>query len=122
MRINLDDCDIQMPEAEDLTAELGQLAIEVANRYLPGSMDEHAIIWVKLIKLSHILGRIIRADYGLSCSDTGSDHLQAREAELEDCRLPRDGLSDRNSDSVTLNRLQFDMLLESVATNLSRYI
>ncbi|OAL30558.1 hypothetical protein AYO22_01510 [Fonsecaea multimorphosa] len=120
MRINLDDCDVQMPEAEDLTAELGQLAIEVANRYLPGSMDEHAIIWVKLIKLSHILGRIIRVDYGLSCSDAGSDHLQALEAELEDCRLPRDWLPVPNSDSLTLNRLQFDMLLEAVTVVLYR--
>ncbi|KIV95672.1 hypothetical protein PV10_03296 [Exophiala mesophila] len=120
IRINLDDCDVEMPDTLDVTAELEQLAPETANRYLPKSMDRHAEIWIKLINLSHVLGRIIRMDYRLTTNDDARGHVQAFEAELNACRLTVNQSLHQEAYSIALNRLQYEMLLEATVIVLYR--
>ncbi|KAK6371561.1 hypothetical protein LTS17_008812 [Exophiala oligosperma] len=112
MRINLEDCDVKFPSVEDLTVELEQLAPEVADRYLPHSMQQHAMIWVQLVRLSHVLGRILRIDYGLNGSASSEDDFRAHELELKACRLADDGGLTSDTSFGSLSRLQFEMLLE----------
>lgn len=112
MRINLEDCEVQMPEALDLTAELEQLAPDVANQYLLSSMSTHAVIWVKLIELSHILGRLLRAEYRGRPSDHDNHYFRMHGAELDGCQLPSDPETQGDNLWITLNRLQFEMLRE----------
>ncbi|KAK4938335.1 hypothetical protein LTR10_021219 [Elasticomyces elasticus] len=112
MRINIEDCDVQMPEVQDLTAELEQLAPEIANEYLPSSMIAHETIWIKLIELSHILGKILRAEYRSTMSVLNNDCSRAHGAELEACQLPMDPETQSEDLWITLNRLQFEMLRE----------
>jgi hypothetical protein len=112
MRIHSDDCDIQMPEARDLTAELEQLAPEVVDIYLPKYMGLQADIWVRQIRLSHILGRILQAEYRISKTCPDSEVIRGLEAELEDCRIGQEDGSQSEDISTTLSRLQFELFLE----------
>ncbi|EXJ56333.1 uncharacterized protein A1O5_12600 [Cladophialophora psammophila CBS 110553] len=117
MRIDLEDCDVPMPEAEDITKELEQLPAGIAKKYMPAAIQEDAVIWVHLIKLSVSLGKILRKLYGKSAPNSESDDFQAYEAELEGCRLAKELETGNSYQPELLSKVQFEMLFEFVSTN-----
>lgn len=112
MRINLEDCQVQMPEPEDITMELSELAPDVTAKYLPAAMQEHAEIWVRLIHLSVILGKILRQN-----ARTPLDHdcFRSCETDLEGSRSLAQGLDHQTDSSMaSLNEIQFELLRQLV--------
>jgi hypothetical protein len=112
MRINLEDCQVQMPEPEDITMELGELAPDVAAKYLPAAMQEQAEVWVRLIHLSVTLGKILRQH-----TRTPLDHdcFQSCETDLEGYRSSARGPDHQTDFSMaSLNEFQFELLRQFV--------
>ncbi|OAL32686.1 hypothetical protein AYO20_07844 [Fonsecaea nubica] len=118
MRINLEDCQVQMPEPDDITMELSDLDPDVAAKYLPAAMPEHAEIWVRLIHLSVVLGKILRQN---TRPPFDHDCFRSCETDLENCRSSARGLDHQNEFSVaSLNEFQFELLRQAVIIVLHR--
>jgi hypothetical protein len=63
MRINLRDCTMPMLTAEDVVTESAKIPLPVKARYIPVKPDWLASLWVKLAKVSELLGTIINIFY-----------------------------------------------------------
>lgn len=112
-KIHLEDCDVEMPIPEDVTAEWSTLNENLRARYMPSGMERHAQVWVKLIQLSSTLGGILHDVYRKSSrnKDASIECVQKHELEIEKCRLPAVDPNEE-PDDVALNKYQFQLLFE----------
>jgi hypothetical protein len=95
-----------------ITMELGELAPDVAAKYLPAAMQEQAEVWVRLIHLSVTLGKILRQH-----TRTPLDHdcFRSCETDLEGYRSSARGPDHQTDFSMaSLNEFQFELLRQFV--------
>ena len=87
MRINLEDCETPMPCAEDVTKEVGLIPQSTKDKYLPTHTDRLACLWIQLLKISDILGTIIRIFYSTQRNKPNGTDMQRYEHEILQCAL-----------------------------------
>jgi hypothetical protein len=87
MRIHSDDCEMPMPRLEDVTQEMEAIASHVKEKYLPSYSKTAAGLWIKLLRLSDVLGTIIRVFYGSKTVKPAKEDLERCENEILRCCL-----------------------------------
>ena len=85
MKVQLEDCDIPMPNVEDVTMELTVLPSSIIEKYLSANQNRLAELWIKFVKLSKALGSMIQVFYRLQRSMPDIDYVQKCENEILRC-------------------------------------
>lgn len=81
LRINLDDCDVPEPVAADLLCDTTDLPQQVPAIYTPSDLPQLAEDWVKLIRLSKMLGDVLALWYRPVAPAPKLQQFEALEAE-----------------------------------------
>ncbi|VUC26517.1 unnamed protein product [Clonostachys rosea] len=63
MRINLDDCDLELPDAGDYCALLAGIPENLQKKYLPHATEELSRLWVELLRLTVVQAQILSTHY-----------------------------------------------------------
>lgn len=116
LRINLEDCYITMPSKEDVIAELGEIpAIERAKYSISDSFDL-AECWVKLVKLSIALGKILKVNSNPNGVFPVSAEVELRDQELLSLlnSSSTKGSVKKRTEIVEFHRCQFQLHYEYV--------
>ena len=86
MRIDLDDCDMPFPTPSDVADELDAVPHHVRERCIPYSSDVIGELWCKLVKLSILLGRVLKL-HSKNSWRTDAEKLEKYEVELQKINL-----------------------------------
>ncbi|KAJ5669034.1 hypothetical protein N7462_010104 [Penicillium macrosclerotiorum] len=120
MRIHDEDCDAIPPGVSDILLELREISPEARQRFIPSNEDQLAPMWVRLVGISSVLGRILRAHYRLNGpkpSVENVDELFATLCEYQSSRTP--GSYDIN-DTVLLHEYHLELFYQASMTVLCR--
>jgi hypothetical protein len=111
MRINPRDCTMPMPTAEDVVAEVDNIPLPVKTRYIPAHPEWIAGLWVKLLKISELLGIIINTFYKNETKKPGGQDMERFESQLLQCVVHQE--EKRFSDTISvLHTYQLQLFYE----------
>jgi len=111
MRINPRDCTMPMPTAEDVVTELAKIPLPVEARYIPVKPDWLAGLWVKLVKVSDLLGTIINIFYKQDAMKPDKQDMERCENQFLHCTVQMD--RNRFSDKISvLHTYQMQLFYE----------
>lgn len=88
LRIQLNDCDIRMPLAEDLLFDVRNPDGSLIKSYLPGDMKRLAEYWVMLIEVSCLLGDVLGINRRPAKLKASKGEVESLERQLLASRLP----------------------------------
>ncbi len=100
MRINPGDCTMPMPTPEDVVKELDKTPLPVKTRYIVAHPDWFARLWVKLLKISELLGIIINIFYKQEAKKPDRQDMERCERHLLQCAVHT--LGETFSDNISL--------------------
>lgn len=83
MRINLEDCDVPFPSPSDVAEDLDAIPEDVKKTCIPYSSKVVGELWCKLVKLSVLLGTILRL-HSKNIWRTNAEKLEQYDAELQE--------------------------------------
>jgi hypothetical protein len=83
MRIDLEDCDMPFPSPSDVAEDLDAIPQHVKERCILYSSNVVGELWCKLVRLSILLGRILRL-HSKKIWRTDAEELEKYEAELQE--------------------------------------
>jgi hypothetical protein len=86
MRINHEDCDVSMPQAEDIFNDLNKIPNETRKKYIPLESEGLSKMWINLIEISSTLGRILRIHYRVNGSKPTVEDINSAAVELLLCK------------------------------------
>lgn len=86
MRIHDEDCDAKLPTMNDILTEFQGISPEAQSRFLPADLNRLAEMWIGLVKISDVLGRILRAHYRLKGPRPSVEDVDALVTELYACQ------------------------------------
>jgi hypothetical protein len=112
MRINPADCEVPMPSAEDAIRELESMPAQIRQEYIPIDSEWLASLWVQLISISDLLGRIIGVFYKPKKPLPNKIVLEQYENELLQLVVCMDTTVCKNSISI-LHTYQYQLFYES---------
>jgi hypothetical protein len=112
MRINLDDCDTEMPDATRDQAVLAEITDATRIKYLPAGMNDLPQLWIDLLKLTVALAGILSAHYRVRRAENATAAIQAAEAQVSDCRLTRDRCINLDNRVVWLHAQHLELYSE----------
>jgi Fungal specific transcription factor domain len=112
MRINLDDCDTEMPSSARDYEVLAEIPDTVRIKYIPPGMDELSRLWLDLLKLTVALSSILSTHYRVRRVENAPAAVEVAEAQVLDCRLPRDRLFRLDDSVVWLHAQHFELYTE----------
>ncbi|KAL3441400.1 fungal-specific transcription factor domain-containing protein [Aspergillus insuetus] len=96
MRINLDDCDVEEPNASDISDELKGMASQIYGDYLPYGADILADLWLQLLKISSALGAVLTIHYKVGLPRPSLEDFQKSEDLVESSRPKCDKIKGSN--------------------------
>lgn len=96
MRINLEDCDVQLPSIDDIVEEINAIPVATRDKYIPYRSDAVARLWQKLVAISVVLGNILRVHYRIKGPKPSGEEIEKSEDEMEECRLADEDLVHEN--------------------------
>jgi hypothetical protein len=111
MRIHDEDCDITMPLVDDILNELGTISVRARAQFVPADSEMLAQMWIRLVKISTSLGRILRVHYRVNGPNPDVEDIDKYAEELQDC-AQREILSDNANDILLLNAYQLEMFYQ----------
>lgn len=82
MRIDIKDCTVQDPSADDLIPELGELSDHMVARYLPYDSSVVADLWTKQVQVSIVLGKALIAHRQVEGFSYDASKIEALDTEL----------------------------------------
>jgi hypothetical protein len=85
MRIHDEDCDTPVPSIEDILNELKTLSTQARDRFIPSDTERLAKMWVRLVNLSAILGKILRVHYRVDGPKPSTADIDKYSEELRNC-------------------------------------
>lgn len=83
MRINLEDCDVPFPEPSDVADDLDGIPQEIKGKCLVYSSTVVGELWSKYVRLSILLGRILRL-HSKEIWRTDEAQIRKNESELQE--------------------------------------
>lgn len=111
LRIHHDDCDISLPQPEDLLIDLRTISPETRERFIPLESESLARMWIDLVKISDSLGKILRIHYRVNGSKASVEDINTSYEELRSCR-PQEALGDCPSDLLLLHAHHVELFYE----------
>ncbi|KAJ5536514.1 hypothetical protein N7513_009700 [Penicillium frequentans] len=100
MRIHDEDCDALFPCPDDVLHELQLVSAEARQRFIPPDLDCLAEMWVRLVRTSFVLGRILRAHYRLKAPKASVEEIDGLASELLECHQSEPTVMYAASDTV----------------------
>jgi hypothetical protein len=85
MRIHSEDCDTPLPVAQDILDELESVSTPARDKFIPLDSGVLAKMWIRLVKISDILGGILRLHYRANGPTPCIRDMDRYAAELQDC-------------------------------------
>ncbi|KAE9362543.1 hypothetical protein N431DRAFT_391777 [Stipitochalara longipes BDJ] len=119
MRINPADCEVPMPSVGDAIRELESIPAQIRQEYIPINSEWLASLWVKLISISDLLGRIIDVFYKPKKPLPNKIALEQYENELMQLVVCMDMTVCKNSISI-LHAYQYQLFYEAIDVVLHR--
>lgn len=86
MRINLDDCDVPVPLAEDLWPNITSLPQTILDTYLPSDWNALGELYERQCKQDQLLARLLRSHYQRNRIGLAIDEIELHEQEIHQCR------------------------------------
>ncbi|KAG9250819.1 putative Zn(II)2Cys6 transcription factor [Emericellopsis atlantica] len=114
MRINLDDCDTEMPSANAVREAISEIPDATQKKYLPHGMDDLCSLWLGLLKLTVSLASILSTHYRVRRVADAPTAVQAAEAQVVACRLLSNRLGGSEDPLVWLHAQLFELYTECV--------
>jgi hypothetical protein len=111
MRIHHEDCDLPEPGSDDILVNLAAVPSKTRSKFIPPDPEALAKMWVKIVKISDNLGRILRIHYRVSGPRPVFEDVDTSMEELRKCR-PQSSFGDDASDSVLLHAYQVELFYE----------
>ncbi|RBQ77930.1 hypothetical protein FVER14953_09360 [Fusarium verticillioides] len=75
MRIHGEDCDLPFPTSQDVLQELDSVADDARRRFIPADSTALTSLWLRLVRISDVLGGILRLHYRVSGPDPTVDDI-----------------------------------------------
>ncbi|RFU27236.1 hypothetical protein B7463_g9113, partial [Scytalidium lignicola] len=119
MRIHQEDCDIPMPEAEDILSSLNTIPVQTREKFIPSDSEMLAKMWINLVEISATLGRILRIHYRVNGSKPAPEDINNSAKELHYCR-PLEILGEDASDLLRLHSYHVELYYEATVAVLYR--
>ncbi|KAH7230848.1 putative Zn(II)2Cys6 transcription factor [Fusarium solani] len=120
MRINLDDCDVCFPVAEDWEKTMTGLSDEKLKRYLPFNIHDMSLLWAQLMKLSLLQARVLSSCYRLHPSAPNLRTIEDLEQQISGINGVLDSLQDSHDATVYYYSCHLELLIDSVLLTLYR--
>lgn len=111
MRINITDCDVEEPSANDVAEELEAMRPETRSEYIPYDPSALAHLWLRLIKISSALGLVLQTHYKVSGPRPEVADVQKCEQEIAACYQSFDTI-ERSDRMMRLFILQLQLFYE----------
>jgi hypothetical protein len=114
MRIHDEDCDALFPSPDDVLHELQLVSAEARQRFIPPDLDCLAAMWVRLVRTSFVLGRILRAHYRLQAPKASVEEIDGLAAELLECHQSEPTVIYAASDTVRIHAYHLQVFYQCV--------
>lgn len=111
MRIHHDDCDIPLPEPEDLLSNLRFIPGQTRAKFIPAESEILSKMWISLVKISASLGKILRIHYPVKGSKPSVEDITASHEDLLSCK-PQEALTDSANDLLLLHGYHVELFYE----------
>ncbi|KAJ5947570.1 hypothetical protein N7466_000585 [Penicillium verhagenii] len=114
MRIHDEDCDAPFPYPDDILHELQLVSPEARHKFVPQDLDCLAEMWVRLVKTTYSLGRILRAHYRLKAPKASVEEIDELAAELLNCQKTETPAIYSTSDTVRIHEYHLQVFYQFV--------
>lgn len=114
MRIDDEDCDALFPCPDDILHELQLVSAEARQRFISRDLDCLAEMWVRLVRTSFVLGRILRAHYRLKAPKASVEEIDGLAAELLECHQSEPTVMYAASDTVRIHEYHLQIFYQFV--------
>jgi hypothetical protein len=111
MRIHHEDCDVPMPEAEDILNNLDAIPLQTRSKFIPLESEMLAKMWVNLVEISAALGGILRSHYRVIGPKPLVEDINNYTEELNHCR-PGQTHKDSASELLRLHAYHVELFYE----------
>lgn len=88
LRINLNDCNTDMPSADDMLSDLAELPASTTSAYIPDDLPQLAEYWVVMIRLSRLLGDTLVLSYQPFGPSPSIQQVEALEKDILRFQIP----------------------------------
>ncbi|KAF5614147.1 cutinase transcription factor 1 beta [Fusarium subglutinans] len=92
MRIHSEDCDLPFPTSQDVLQELECVADEAKRRFIPADSAALTSLWLRLVRISDVLGGILRLHYRVSGPDPTVDDIDKYAQQIESLSATNSGI------------------------------
>lgn len=120
LRINLNDCNTDMPSVDDMLSDLAGLPESITEAYMPKDLPQLADYWVTMIRLSRLLGDTLALSYQPFGASPSLQQVEALEQEILRFQLP--GNSSDQSRLATFYLYHLQLHYQSVLASHSRTV
>lgn len=83
MRIHPEDCDVSLPNDEDIFDDLNLASGLVMNKFVPSESPMLAKMWIRFVNMSSILAKILRLHYRLNGPKPSLEEIDVYAAKLK---------------------------------------
>ncbi|KAF5634684.1 cutinase transcription factor 1 beta [Fusarium sp. NRRL 52700] len=116
MRIHSEDCDLPFPTSQDVLQELDSVADDAKRRFIPADSAALTSLWLRLVRISDVLGGILRLHYRVSGPDPTMDDIDKYAQQVESLSATNSGIMDEWGDALSIHAYQIDLFYQSVIT------
>lgn len=109
MRINLDDCDVDLPEAAESDSVIDGIPENLRRKYLPGETQILSYLWVELVHLAIIQANILSAHYRIRRPIPTQSEIEDIELQIQNHSQFRDRFRETGDDVVNLHVYHLDL-------------
>lgn len=113
MRIHDEDCDAPLPQTGDILHEFADVSAAARDKFLPAPAQLEALagMWIRLVEISALLGRILRAHYSVKGPRPSLQDIESYELELQRCAAQSESEHPMD-DHVLLNKYQLELFYQ----------
>ncbi|KAF5241567.1 hypothetical protein FANTH_9078 [Fusarium anthophilum] len=120
MRIHSEDCDLPFPTSQDVLQELDSVADEAKRRFIPADSAALTSLWLRLVRISDVLGGILRLHYRVSGPDPTVDDIDKYAQQIESLSATNSGIMDEWCDTLSIHAYQIDLFYQATVAILYR--
>ncbi|KAF5967422.1 cutinase transcription factor 1 beta [Fusarium coicis] len=120
MRIHGEDCDLPFPTSQDVLQELNFVADDARRRFIPADSTALTSLWLRLVRISDVLGGILRLHYRVSGPDPTIDDIDKYAQQIESLSATNSGIMDEWSDTLSIHAYQIDLFYQATVAILYR--
>ncbi|VTT68198.1 unnamed protein product [Fusarium fujikuroi] len=120
MRIHGEDCDLPFPTSQDVLQELDSVTHDAKRRFIPADSAALTSLWLRLVRISDVLGGILRLHYRVSGPDPTMDDIDKYAQQIESLSATNSGIMDEWCDTLSIHAYQIDLFYQATVAILYR--